>query len=148
MRTIATFRSSAFNTSEPQPHFMNPQCFGDDLARWLIARLRAAGATTDEQPGQEDFGWYFNYAVAEGPHTCVVGLRPGNRGDEPDWVLWTERRRALLGSLAGGRSRGVDPSAVALIHRALSTAPEITRLRWHERRAFDAGREDGAAAEP
>ena len=33
MRTVATFRSAAFNTSEARPYFINPGCFGDDLAK-------------------------------------------------------------------------------------------------------------------
>jgi len=148
MRTVASFRSAAFNTSEPKPEFMNRGVIGEDLARWLIARLRSAGAETDDQPGQEDFGWYFNFAVPEGWHTCVIGLRPGSSGSPPDWVVWTERRRGFLSSIIGGRSRGISPFAVMLVHMTLSTAPEISELRWHERKAFDSGREDGAASEP
>jgi hypothetical protein len=148
MRTIATFRSSAFNVSEPKPYFINPGCFGDDLAQWLIQRLRAAGVTTDDRPGQEDFGWYFNFVVPEGPHTCVIGLRPGDDENESEWVLWTERRRGLLGSLVGGRRRGISSAAVRILHTALSAAPEVTGLRWHEARDFDAGREGSAAPEP
>lgn len=142
MRTVATFRSTDFNTSEPKPYFINRGCFGDDLARWLIARLRAAGVVTEDQPRQEDFGWYFDFTVPEGPHTCVVALR------EPDWVLWTERQRGLLGSLLGARSRGISPSAVGLLHGVLSTAREVTHLRWHDRQAFDAGREETADSKP
>lgn len=148
MRTIATFRSSAFNVSEPKPYFINPGCFGDDLAQWLIERLRVAGVATDDRPGQEDFGWYFNFIVSEGPHTCVIGLRPGDDDNDSEWVLWTERRRGLLGSLAGGRRRGISSAAVRVLHTALSAAPEVTGLRWHESRDFDAGREDSAAPEP
>lgn len=148
MRTVATFHSSAFNSSEPKPHFINPGCFGDDVALWLIAQLRSAGAVTDEQPGQEDFGWYFNFAVPDGSHTCVVELRPGDAGFEADWVIWTERQRGLLGSLLGGRHRGISPAAVALLHSVLAAAPEVTELRWHDRQDFDAGREEAAASEP
>lgn len=148
MRTVATFRGSGFNTAQPKPHFINPGAFGDDVARWLIVRLRDAGAPTDDQPNQEDFGWYFNFAVPEGLHTCVVALRPSDGGGAPEWVIWTERLRGLVGSLIGARSRGIAPSAVALLHYMLSTAPEVTHLRWHDRRAFDAGRDEEADSEP
>jgi hypothetical protein len=43
MKTVATFQSSAFNTTVTKDYFINPECFGDDLARWLITRLRATG---------------------------------------------------------------------------------------------------------
>jgi hypothetical protein len=60
-RTLVTFKSSAFNTSEPKPYFINPGCYGDDVAKWLTRELRGRGFKTDEEPGQEDFGWYFNF---------------------------------------------------------------------------------------
>ena len=43
MRKEATFRTSAFNTSEARDYFINDGCFGDDLAKWMIGRLREAG---------------------------------------------------------------------------------------------------------
>jgi len=52
------FESNAFNTSIEGENFINPGCFGDDVARWLIGQLRADGHVTEE-PRQEDFGWYF-----------------------------------------------------------------------------------------
>lgn len=143
MRTVATFRSSAFNNSQERAYFITPGCFGDDLARWLISRLRADGTTTDAEPGQEDFGWYFHFEVAEGPHTCVIASRPGT-----DWVIWTERRRGFLSSLFSGRNRGISRTAVTALHGALVDAPEIVDLRWHDRQDFDAGREDRASSEP
>ncbi len=36
MKTVAFFESEAFNHSEPKEYFINPCCFGDDLARWLM----------------------------------------------------------------------------------------------------------------
>ena len=148
MRTIATFQSSAFNTSESKPSFINPGCFGDDLAQWLIARFRETGAPTDDGPGQEDFGWYFNFEVPEGSHTCVVGLRPGEADSAPDWVVWVERARGLIGSMFWRRQRGIAPSAIALLHEVLSHEPGVTTLRWHEQRDFDAGREEAASSVP
>jgi len=50
MRTEASFRSSAFNTSEVRDYFINDCCFGDDLAKWMISRLRQAGVATDDEP--------------------------------------------------------------------------------------------------
>ena len=41
MRTLVTFRSSAFNTSEPQPYFINANSFGLRIAE---ARHRAVCA--------------------------------------------------------------------------------------------------------
>ena len=42
---------------------------------WLIGELRKQGVTTDEKPGQEDFGWYLNFEVSGTAHTLVIGIR-------------------------------------------------------------------------
>lgn len=39
VRTVVTFESTAFNMAEPKDYFINPCCFGDDLAKWLIDEL-------------------------------------------------------------------------------------------------------------
>jgi hypothetical protein len=77
MPTEASFRSTAFNNFEPRPYFINDCCYGDDLAKWMIGRLRERGLKTDDEPGQEDFGWYFNFWVPEGWHRCVLGPSRG-----------------------------------------------------------------------
>ena len=130
MLTTATFRSSAFNTTEVKPYFINPFCFGDDLAKWMIARLRDIGIRTEDEPGQEDFGWYFNFGVAAGKHCCVLGYQ--DDGPEGKWRLWLERNRGLIGSIVGRRSSGIDSAAIQVVQSILSNAPEIQELEWQE----------------
>ena len=48
IKTAVTFESTTFNMSEPKEYFINPCCFGDDVATWLIGELRKQGLTTDE----------------------------------------------------------------------------------------------------
>ena len=143
MRTLATFQSSAFNTKQPMAYFINPGCYGDDASRWIMGRLQAAGLSTDPDPGQEDFGWYFDFTVPEGEHCCVLGLRPASDRDPETWIVRLERRRGFLGSIIGGRNRDISSTAVSAIHQAL-LAPEILELRWHDKREFDRGQEHGA----
>jgi hypothetical protein len=145
MRTVISFKSDAFNRSEAREYFINPNCFGDDVARWLIKRLREASVDTDGEPDQEDFGWYFNFSVPEGRHCCVLGYRPGD-ADDPDgeWIASLERSRGFLGSLFGRRDHEIAPSAVAAIHGALSDSTEIRDIRWHRKQDFDANREDSS----
>ena len=135
MRKEASFRSSTFNTSEVRDYFINDCCFGDDLAQWMIARLRLAGVETDDKPGQEDFGWYFRYRTPESRYCFVIGFRP----EEPvgDWIGIVERDCGLLGSLFGGRSRGISQDALDVIHAALQGATELTAISWHRRADFD-----------
>jgi len=56
-RTLVTFRSSDFNPTESRPHHINPYSFGDDVAGWMVQRLKENGIAVEENPGQEDFGW-------------------------------------------------------------------------------------------
>jgi hypothetical protein len=132
MRTEATFRSSAFNFSEAKSYFINPCCFGDDLARWMMARLRTAGVRTADEPRQEDFGWYFEFEVPAGKHCCLLGYQEGH--PEGRWLLWVERSRGFLGSVLGMRKSGIDPAAVHALHHILDKAPEIRELQWQEGR--------------
>lgn len=82
IRTVVTFESTAFNMAEPQDYFINPCCFGDDVAKWLIGELRKQGVEIDEKPGQEDFGWYLNFAVRGAGHCFVIGHRPTGESEE------------------------------------------------------------------
>jgi hypothetical protein len=148
MRTVITFESAAFNTSESRPYFLNPESFGDDVARWLGERLRAAGASSPEEPGQEDFGWYVEFTVPEGAHCCVIGFRPGDDVEPGTWIVQLERSRGLLQSLLGRRQHGISAVAIDALHGILSEADEITNLRWHRQDDFRAGREELGALTP
>ncbi len=149
MRTVVTFQSDTFNTSEQREYFINPICFGDDAAKWLISRLREMRVATDDGPRQEDFGWYFNFRLSAGEYCCVVGYRPGESEDDPGlWITWLERRLGLLGSLIGGRNRGIDPSAIEAIHQALSGSAQIRNVRWHNKKDFDEGRDEFGSEVP
>jgi hypothetical protein len=148
LRTVVTFKSTAFNTTEPKQNFINPCCFGGDVAAWLISELRKVGMKADEKPGQEDFGWYFDFEVAGVGHTFVVGHRPAAEHEEGTWIGWLERRRGFIGSLLGGRKRGIQISAAEAIHRALTGSPKIQDVHWHFSRDFDIGHEDRGASSP
>src|SRR5438445_112383 len=149
MRTVVTFQSNSFNTTEPREYFINECCLGDDASKWLIQRLRSTGMKTDDEPGQEDFGWYFNFTVPEGEHCLVLSYRPGDSDEEPgDWVGRIEKSNGFLGSLFGGRNKGKSPSAPIAIHAAITNAPEISNIKWHERAESDRGREVPGGSTP
>jgi hypothetical protein len=147
-RTVVTFQSAAFNTTEPKDYFINPCCFGDDVARWLIRKLEGQGIETDAEPGQEDFGWYFNFKLGEEVYCLVLGFREGDEGGEGEWVGWIERTRGLIGSIFGFRKRDISNAAPEAIHEALSNASEIRNVRWHTRNDFDRGNDAAAIESP
>jgi hypothetical protein len=148
-RSVVTFESTAFNMAEPKDYFINPCCFGDDVAKWLIGELQKQGVETDKKPGQEDFGWYLNFRVKGTEHTFVIGHRPNGDSEAGTWIGWLERSRGFIGSLLGGRKRGIQSSAVEAIHGILSSSPLIRDVRWHYQRDFDKGNhERGASSVP
>ena len=147
-RTLLTFRSAAFNTADERDHFINPGNYGDDLARWLMDRLRSAGYGVGAEPGQEDFGWYLSFEVAGRPYCLVLGYRPGEEGEQGEWIGWLERELGFFASILGRREKGVEEAAPRAIHTVLNAAPEITDIRWHEAAAFRAGREEEGTAAP
>jgi hypothetical protein len=106
---------------------------------WLIGELRKRGLTTDEKPGQEDFGSYLNFDVAGTGHTLVIGHRPTGETEAGTWIGWLERRRGFLGSLVGGRDREILPAAAEAIDRILSSSSLIRDVRWQSRQDFDKG---------
>jgi hypothetical protein len=128
MRGEASFKSSAFNTSEVREYFINDCCFGDDLAKWLIAQLRKAGVETDDEPGQEDFGWFFNFNVPAGPHCCIVAYQE----DDTDgiWHISLERKLGFIRSVFGARGHGIDGQAIHAISQVLESTPEFKELHW------------------
>ena len=146
VRRHVIFRSTAFNTTEVKPHFINDCCFGEDLARWLMEELRARGVATDIDPGQEDFGWFFTFTIGGTAHDCILGYRPGEGEADGDWMGTIERRAGLLASLFGARRRGIDARAPEALHAVLSASPRITAIRWFA--DADIGREQNAREVP
>ena len=145
MRRLVTFESEAFNTSEPRDYFINPNCFGDDVALRIIQELRDAGVEVENEPGQEDFGWDLTFQ-ASGSHQLVLGYQP-ETDRSGTWIGWVERNVGLFGTMLGRRRR-VAHNAAALIHQALLSVPEIANVRWHTQEAFDAGRESEGTPSP
>src|ERR1700737_2947979 len=67
------FRSSHFNLSKVREHFINPCCFGEDLAAWLIPKLAVKNIET-AKPYQEDWGWELPATCGkDGYYLCMSG---------------------------------------------------------------------------
>lgn len=111
---------------------------------WLIAELRKRGVATDDKPGQEDFGWYLNFRIADKAYTYVVAYRP----DDQIWIVWVERNAGLLASLFGGCSRGVGMEPLELLHAVLSGSDKIREVQWHFQSDFDKGKSESGFPMP
>jgi len=139
VRTLVTFRSNKFNTSISKPNYINPECFGDDLAEWLVRELISARIAADSKLGQEDFGWYLGFTCGPNKYDFIVGFNPDGY-----WMGWLERQRGPIASLFGLRKRGIQPNAAHAIHSVLTSAEGVSEVRWHFQKDFDAlGRDLG-----
>lgn len=136
MRTAFAFRSLVFNISEPRDYFINPACFGDDTAKWLAKRLRDNGVSTEPDPTQEDFGWYFQFTVNNKKYRLIIGFQPNDTSTGDRWIGEIERTTGLLGTLLGRRHGDIDEAAVNVVNEVLNASPEVNELKWYERESI------------
>ncbi|MGD0271858.1 MAG: hypothetical protein ABSB14_22525 [Candidatus Sulfotelmatobacter sp.] len=97
------FRTSRFNLSKVGAHFINPCCFGEDLAAWLRDKLGGKGIEARE-PHQEDWGW--ELAVTSGGQSYYLGVGGNADGsaenrDEGEWRVIVEKKRSIVQRFSG-----------------------------------------------
>jgi hypothetical protein len=139
IRTIVAFEISVFNATVSKQY--NPCCFGDDVATWLHE--------ADEQPGQEDSGWYFTFRIS-GPSYCfVVGYRAADPDNEEAgfWIGWGTTRRTVRISFWWPQGwhrpfRHASSSRNLVQLAILSNSPRISNIRWHFEHGFTNGLEE------
>jgi hypothetical protein len=150
MKTFVTFQSDAFNSTEEREYFINEGNFGDDLLKWLGAELRKAGYTADEEPGQEDFGWFTNFSMGEDSYCVVGGYREEDtENNEPHaWIMWVEKNVGFIKSIFGQRDKNISDKAVLAVHQCLLGNPAIKNIRWHEKKDFESGKEEAGTPAP
>jgi len=123
------FRSRFFNLSKVGEHFINPCCFGEDLAAWLRSRLAEKNVHAGT-PYQEDWGW--ELPVTLGGESYYLGMngnpdRPGI--NEGEWQIMVSKRRSMWQRLTGtGRVTADDP-LLLLVEQILSEEPAINNMR-------------------
>lgn len=132
MKTTFQFRSTKFNCTIPKDYFINPDCYGDDVAEWLIQRLREVGIRSTGEPDQEDFGWFFTFLVDEVEHCVVIGFQPNDpeRGDR--WIGSVERQFGFVGSILGRRNQDIDPEALQTLDSILGKSNDVEFIGWFD----------------
>ena len=122
------FKTSRFNLSKVGERFINPCCFGEDLARWLRLQLGEKDVVA-AQPYQEDWGW--ELPVSHGSNSYYLAMSgnaddSGANGDEGEWRIIVERRRSIWQRLTAKEKIAADDPLVVLIEKLLSNEPGIT----------------------
>ena len=148
LRTHVTFVTDLFNIEEEKEYVINPNCFGDDLAQWLIDRLRLALTKIDPEPTQEDWGWCFSASINQ--RNFLIGIGAYKDEDTPStWLVFIESRLSWLSKKLRGQSDDSDLLALAReLDRALNSEPRISGIRWHLKENFVRGNEDDWSPHP
>jgi len=105
------FRTGRFNLSQVQKHFINPCCFGEDLATWLQAKL-AEWDIRASDPGQEDWGWYVRAKQGDDSYFLAVSgnFANGTNQDYGEWRIIVLKKRSIWDRIRGkGKIADRDP---------------------------------------
>ena len=125
------FKTSRFNLSEVKAHFINPCCFGEDLAAWLRAKLIAEGIEARE-PYQEDWGWELPVQQgADGYFLCMSGNSDESRDNKDlgEWRIIIQKRQSLWQRAKGEGKIASDDSMAPLLIAILAAEPRISDAR-------------------
>ena len=122
---IVSFRSTAFNTSTPEKHFVSVRAFGSDLANWLIHELARRDAAVEPMIGHKDAGWIVRFKFRGATYDFLTLYR------DPVWLGLLERRRGILARIFHVQPKNVEFDALRLIDEVLSSSDLISDVRWH-----------------
>ncbi len=90
MESLISVETDLFEHRQIKPHFINPCCFGEDFAAWLIGKLAplADSGFNFSEPIQEDYGWGFWARYGKDPFWVALSY-VGNGPQEPpaQWVI-------------------------------------------------------------
>ena len=125
------FDTRRFNLSEAKSHFINPSCFGEDLAAWLRSKLIERGIPTIE-PGQEDWGWYIESTIGDSTYFIGIGGNVDEATDdtnEGEWRITIEKHRRVLDKITGRNKARPDEPIYRIVEDILRADPDFRNVR-------------------
>jgi hypothetical protein len=128
-----TFHAAHFEHRTPAPHFLNPRCFGEDIAQWVGPALTAAGLEPGP-PIQEDYGWVLWTRSGGCQILLVIGLSDDSPSrDLAEWHIGIAFDPGLsLVKRLFQRPRHEDLLRVAVaVDETLKRDPQIRVVGWH-----------------
>jgi hypothetical protein len=124
------FETSRFNFSKAGEHFINPCCFGEDFGQWLANKLAKHGVSVSILY-QEDWGWEFSAADANGRYYIGVGgnsLEDVTNPDRGEWRVMLTKRRSIMEKLKKKNKLGESEPILLLIREILQAEPDFSNL--------------------
>jgi hypothetical protein len=131
MRNDLLFETDRFNLSEVKSNFINPCCFGEDLAVWLRARLLERGYEVIE-PGQEDWGWYIEAEIAGVRYFIGIGGNAdesSEKSDQGEWRIMVESPRSFWEKLKRKNKESHTADMVSVIQDLIKAETDFRNLR-------------------
>jgi len=128
------FKTNRFNLSRVGEHFINPCCFGEDLASWLGINLSERDVEVRE-PYQEDWGWELAATQeSDSYYLCMSGNsdESSTNKDEGEWGIIVEKRRSLGQRLRGAGKIAENDKMVRTIEEILRAEPAIREVHREE----------------
>jgi hypothetical protein len=128
------FKTSRFNLSKVGEHFINPCCFGEDLAAWLRIKLSERDVEV-RVPYQEDWGWELPaMQESDSYYLCISGnsYESSANKDEGEWRIIVEKRRSIGRRLRGTGKIAANDKMVRTIEEVLCAEPTIREVHREE----------------
>ena len=128
------FKTGRFNLSKVGQHFINPCCFGEDLAAWLRIKLSERNVEVRESY-QEDWGWELPATQeSDSYYLCMSGNSDelSTNKDDGEWDIIIEKRRSIGQRLRGVGKIAANDKMVGTIEEILRAEPAIREVHREE----------------
>lgn len=125
------FKTDRFNLSRVGEDFINPCCFGEDLAAWIRQKLIELGVET-KNSYQEDWGWELPVRNEDRTYyLCMSGNSDGSAAspDEGEWRIIVEKKRSLSERIGAKGKITVNNSLFRLVKNILSNESSFRDVR-------------------
>jgi hypothetical protein len=126
------FDTDRFNLSVTKEHFINPCCFGEDLAAWLRSKL-VENSIPPLDPGQEDRGWYIESTLGDASYFIGVGGAANESAANPnegEWRIMVEKHRSIWDKLKGKNKTSRSDPIFAIIREILKRESDFKNVRY------------------
>lgn len=127
MTTLARFESTRFRPLRSESEQVNPGVYGEELARWLAARL-ADSEGAEPRVDYEDWAWLVELPLGRG-HAWIFCAN--EYGSDDVWMIDVRPRSRLLGWF---RRPAVTPDELfglcKKLHVIFTSEATITELEW------------------